>query len=281
MSVVRVMRQGVREGVRGVVDLFFPKQCMVNDEPLEGNEFHFSQKVREGIARLALVGYCRRCGSSVGPNERHDRANPCGRCAERDLGIHTIARIGAFEQPLRRLVYRLKFAGQWELAVAAGPLLAQALRAVMEESAVKVDALVPLPLHWRRKLKRGFNQAEELANSTGRILGVNVLRPLRRIKATHEQATLMNRTQRRENMAGAFVARADGRLHGKHVWLLDDVCTTGATLHAAATALRKLAPEIRPASINALVLCVTDSKAPVQVVELDGDEVEGEDVAGE
>ena len=71
------------------------------------------------------------------------------------------------------------------------------------------------------------------------------------------------REHRLENLRGAFtlVRGAEKRLAGKHVWLVDDVTTTGATIHAAASALRKLAKGHKAASINAAVVCVTDHRS--------------------
>ena len=273
MSEVGRILRSARNATAGVVDVLFPDRCWVSSQAVGADSPHLSAEVRQEIACAQLVNFCRRCGSTLGPYERHDRKSPCQRCPGRDIGVGTLARVGAFAPPLSGLVHRIKFGRSWELAGVIAPFLLQALSRVSEEQKVPVDAILPLPLHWRRRAQRGFNQAEELARELCGLGKWPLLQPLRRVKHTHEQARIHYKTRRQENMAGAFVCRPESRLQGKHVWLLDDVCTTGATLHAAATAIRKLAPAIRPASINAVVLCVTDRAAPAQVEELDSDDV--------
>ena len=98
--------------------------------------------------------------------------------------------------------------------------------------------LVPVPLHEDRLRERGYNQSALLARAMADgepALPVDE-ESLVRIRATASQTTL-NRVERRANMAGAFACR-DGRLAGKRVLLIDDVCTTGATLEACAVACR-------------------------------------------
>lgn len=100
----------------------------------------------------------------------------------------------------------------------------------------EVDGVVPVPLHWRRRRWRGYDQAALLARPVARALGVRVLfRGLRRVRHTASQIELPHH-ERARNMAGAFVP---GRLRGaKTALLVDDVRTTGATLQAASDALR-------------------------------------------
>jgi ComF family protein len=168
--------------------------------------------------------------------------------------------VGIFDEPLVTLVHQLKFGRAWEVADVLAPFVYQAMVRVAEETGVTVDRVVPVPLHWTRRAKRGFNQAEELARAVGKLAGWEMADVLWRKRRTAEQAMTASPAERRENMRGAFGCRAEAgrRVGGKHVWLLDDVSTTGATLCAAANALRKLPSPERPASINAAVVCVTD-----------------------
>ncbi len=242
---------------RAVVGTVFPEGCWADEGACEAGA-GLSEGVRMAIGRMGAERYCRACGLRTGPYTRNDLGFRCGRCEERDAGVVRIARVGRFEEPLVTLVHRLKFGRAWEVAGALAPFLYQAMVAVSEEQGVSVDVMVPVPLHWTRRAWRGFNQAEELARETGRLSGWGVRRPLRRVRRTAEQARLDAPTRRVENLRGAFWCQADEGLAGKHVWLVDDVSTTGATLHAAATAIRKLGRECRPASINAAVVCVAD-----------------------
>lgn len=101
-----------------------------------------------------------------------------------------------------------------------------------------VDVLVPVPLHFVRWHARGYNQAELLARALSKGTGVPVVEALRRRRWTRPQAGL-RRNARRRNVEGVFetTARAEG-LRGQRALLIDDVCTTGATLEACARVLR-------------------------------------------
>jgi ComF family protein len=251
-----------------VVDVLLPPVCWAGGGPVTGDGAGgatggLADGVRERIARLAAEPYCCHCGLTVGPYEVHDARDPCGRCGSREVGVVRIARVGTFSEPLVTLIHRLKFGRSWEVAGVLAPLLYGAVLGVSEAAYVPVDALVPVPLHWWRRVRRGFNQAHELSRGVAALSGWAVVDALRRPRATGEQARTASATRRRENLRGAFTpARAArrGAVAGKHVWLVDDVSTTGATLHAAAVALRRLPRELRPASINAAVVCVTDDR---------------------
>ena len=104
------------------------------------------------------------------------------------------------------------------------------------------DILIPVPLHHLRMLKRGFNQAYELAGHIGRSLDIPVLAgSLRRHKSTKAQSGL-NRKQRRKNVRGAFYWHGR-RKPGLHVALVDDVMTTGTTVTECARVLKKAGAE--------------------------------------
>jgi ComF family protein len=134
--------------------------------------------------------------------------------------------------PLDRWLPRFKFHHD----LAAGRLLSQLMLEACA-AAPRPDALVPVPLHRSRLRSRGYDQALELARPLARALAL----PLRtnllaRARATSAQSSL-HALQRHRNLRGAFAA-APGRQPPAHVALIDDVMTTGATLHAAAHALR-------------------------------------------
>jgi len=118
----------------------------------------------------------------------------------------------------------------------ARPLAAFLVRALAVDA--QYDAVVPVPLHWRKRWSRGFNQSELLARLIARKRGIPVWNALRRKRATAIQAGLAN-AGRRRNVAGAFAVRGGHALAGKRILLIDDVMTTGATAGACASALKR------------------------------------------
>lgn len=132
----------------------------------------------------------------------------------------------------------LKFRGVAPLA----PLLAPALTGVLPVVAPvpvlqRHGALVPVPLHRRRQRTRGYNQSERLAAAVAALTGIPLCDVLQRTSATAPQ-THLPPDLRARNVAGAFTVRAGARLPS-YVLLIDDVLTTGATLQAAAAAIRQ------------------------------------------
>jgi ComF family protein len=135
--------------------------------------------------------------------------------------------------PLDRLVPRFKFHHD----LAAGRLMAELMAGPLA-SAPRPDAVVPVPLHAHRLRRRGYDQALELARPLARSLELPLRDDLlRRIRITAPQSEL-SAVARRRNLKGAFAVRTDTNPPA-HVVLVDDVMTTGATLHAAAAALKR------------------------------------------
>ena len=156
----------------------------------------------------------------------------CGRCLRQPPPLHTVHAAFAYAAPLDRLLPRYKF----HQDLAAGHLLAQ-LMAHAFAGRERPQALVPVPLHRARLRQRGYDQALELARPLASTLRLPLRTDvLRRVRATPAQSQL-DATARRRNLRGAFQV-AGGPLPA-HVALVDDVMTTGATLHAAAKALRR------------------------------------------
>jgi len=140
-----------------------------------------------------------------------------------------------------------------------GRWMARAGRELLEEA----DALVPVPLHWRRGWSRRYNQSGALAQVIARQSGVKLLtEALRRVRPTQQQIGL-SRPQRASNVQGAFkvAAQRASEIQGRRVILVDDVLTSGATVDACARALLRA----RAKSVDVLVFArvVDTHKAPI------------------
>ena len=116
--------------------------------------------------------------------------------------------------------------------------MGQLLGQYVESQPVAVDVLVPVPLHSRRLRERGYNQSALLAAEVGKRNGLPVVTDsLVRLRHTKAQVKTAGAEERQRNLAGAFGCR-NAKLAGRRVLVVDDVCTTGATLNSCATALR-------------------------------------------
>ena len=176
---------------------------------------------------------CRRCAL---PLPATDAGGTCGACLAVACPLDRVTAAFAYAAPLDRLLPMFKF----HQSMAAGRLLSGLMAEGLRDAAMPDgDAvLVPIPLHRRRLRQRGYDQALELARPLARQLGLPLAADvLVRPKPTGAQSRL-DKAGRRANLSGAFQVR-QGRSLPAHVILLDDVMTTGATLEAAASALRQ------------------------------------------
>lgn len=154
--------------------------------------------------------------------------------------------VSAYTGPMRTLVVA-KHTGD----ATASRLLAQLMVERLPFAHIAVDYIVPIPTHWTRRLRRGFNQSDEMAFEVSRAIKKPVARILYRTRATQFQHTL-SKQERINNVHSVFALRyrvALARYANKHLVLIDDLMTTGATLTQAIIVLRRL----RPASITVVV----------------------------
>ncbi|PPU93962.1 ComF family protein [Xanthomonas albilineans] len=172
---------------------------------------------------------CRHCAL---PLPGLDADQLCGACQRRRPPLHLVVSACVYAAPVDGLLRRFKF----HQDLVAGRLLAALLQARCA-ALPRPQALLPIPLHTARLRERGYDQALELARPLARALDVPVCHGLQRVRATVAQSELDARARRR-NLRGAF-AVPDPAVLPAHVALIDDVMTTGATLHAAAQALRR------------------------------------------
>jgi ComF family protein len=191
-------------------------------------------------ASLVEIGAaCPRCAEPIGNAG-------CPRCAADPLPIDRVAAPWRFGGQLAEAIRRLKFAGRAHIARDVAPLWAPLLAAAVADD----DAIVvPVPLHWRRRWARGYDHAWLLARHACARVGIAApVRGLRRVRHAPPQSSLPA-AERAGNVCDAFVA-LPAEVAGRAVVLTDDVMTTGATLSAAAAALRRAGA----ASVTAVVM---------------------------
>ena len=170
------------------------------------------------------AAHCRVCAASL------PGVAVCPACYRRRPSFDKVAAPYLHHGLARDLVHALKYRGHRHVA----PILAGAMAGVAPPD---VDVVIAVPLHRGRRRERGFNQSELLARAAAGRLGLPLrLDALRRERPTRPQVELAH-DERAANVLGAFVTPA--RLEGTRVLLVDDVCTTGATLDACAAALKR------------------------------------------
>ena len=221
------------------LDLVFPALCPVCQTILgAGRRDPLCGSCWSAITRLGAP-WCDVCGAapavsmSFGEPRRIGPVRPCPTCETDPPHYHYARSAAVYEGQLREALHALKFSGRRALA---GPLAELVAEQCLASLPGGIEALIPVPLAREREWQRGFNQATLLARRIGRRLEVPT-RPrwLTRTRATRPQSDL-SASERRANVRGAF--RASHRVAGRHVLVVDDILTTGATLDACARALR-------------------------------------------
>lgn len=188
--------------------------------------------------RLLVAPFCRTCGDPL-PSWRviSAAAETCPRCRRAATAIDTARSAGLYEGSLRKIIHAFKFEGRRSLAVPLAGMMRTAGASILAGA----DAVVPVPLHPLRRLRRGFNQADDLA----RRLEAPVGRLLWRVQATTQ--TGLTSAARRRNLRDAFIlSPLAASIEDGIFVLVDDVRTTGATLEACARVLKAAgAKEVR------------------------------------
>ena len=216
----------------GFLQLVYPPTCFVCDCSLPAEERDVCSRCRN-VLTTDPFPWCPRCAASVGPYVPLEGG--CSACRDQSFHFEGVLRLGPYDGLLREVILRMKHLSGEGLAEVIGELWAAQLEKRLRE--VKADLIVPVPLHWWRRLQRGYNQSEALARAMAHRLGIPCLPGgLRRLRNTPQQQK--GATARRENVRNAFAAPARASLRGKTVVLVDDVLTTGSTANDAARALR-------------------------------------------
>jgi ComF family protein len=227
------VRTGLSVLKEGLIQVLYPETCLLCGRSLPEGERHFCHDCRHGILDDPYPA-CPRCASTVGPFTALKEG--CPRCRDKVFHFDVAFRCGPYQGILREAILKMKYLPGEAIAEATGQLWAEkALDCLLGTGA---SVAVPIPLHWSKRLKRGYNQSEALAQSLAARLNLPCRADvLRKVRHTPDQVQ-QTATERLDNLRGAFLAKMRPEVRGQVVLLVDDVLTTSSTANEAAKALR-------------------------------------------
>lgn len=220
------------QGLEGVDYLLFPPHCILCQTPIRRDNDGLCPACWQELTRCVADDYCRRCGRTASPFGIVE--NRCGGCQDEEYAFDGIVRAGVYETALRNLVLAFKFHQRTEYAPRLSRMMKDAL--AVSGLARRIDYFVPVPLHWRRRLERGYNQALYLCRGLS-AAPAGISTDLVRTRYTQRQWSLTE-AQRRRNVKNAFAVRRGHPFVGKTIALVDDITTSGATLTECAKVLK-------------------------------------------
>lgn len=215
-------------------------------ESISEKDKDLCRKCWEQLQFCTAGEYCPRCGRDASQFGLLDGS--CPDCQGRDIHFDGIARSGVYGQSLRNMILAFKN-GRTEL----DSTLARLARSALQGSGFfdEIELLVPVPLHWSRRLARGYNQSHVLARRL-KHPEAKISTDLVRMRRTKAQPTMASPAARARNVAGAFAVRYRHNFTGRRICLVDDIKTTGATLNECAKVLKQAGAS----TVFALVLAV-------------------------
>jgi ComF family protein len=218
-------------------ELVYPPRCTFCHEEILGpaDGILLCLKCRQDLT-AGEQAVCPRCAISLDSGAVVG-ADGCPRCRDVDWQFSAAFRLGRYREELREAVLRMKSPADEPLTAAMGRLLVA--QRMADLTGWRPDLVVPVPMHWRRRLARGANSPDLLAAIVARRLrtrsGVGALSRRRLTRPQNE----LPPEDRAENIRGAFRIKSSWDFRGARVLLVDDVMTTGATAHETAGVLRR------------------------------------------
>lgn len=223
----------LRHSFRGLVSLFYPASCAICLEPIALAE-NLCASCTAKAARISPP-FCARCSEPF--CGEIDGAFECANCKDRALYFEAAVSAYRSRNVVRKVIHDLKYGRQVHLRHLVGRWLLQAFHD-QRLAGQKFDLIVPVPLHPARKRERGFNQADLISLELQSATGIRCRSVLQRVRYTTTQ-TQFDRSERMENLRGAFRLRPRSDVQGLRMLLVDDVLTTGSTLSECASVLKQ------------------------------------------
>lgn len=221
------------------LDLLYPPECNLCGVGLTGGSA-LCLDCESTLPRV-VDPFCKKCGEPFGG--RIDGEFACPNCSSLKFAFEFARPAMAHDARTVDLIHRLKYSRELYTAIDLGRLAWKSFEDPRLADSLKAHwPLIPVPLHRGRFQQRHFNQAEEISNHLSDLSGLPIVKALHRVRPTEHQ-TILTRSQRMENLRGAFVLSKAGRVEVERspagAVLVDDVLTTGSTVNECAKVLRK------------------------------------------
>jgi len=245
MDTVKIKRT-VSFALQGLNQLLWPAVCVNCKRCICETDNSLCRDCWSQLIACTGADYCSGCGKDVSRFALLEGV--CPNCQGEKKHFGQIARAGFYIDALRKMILSFK-QGCTELDSILGFLANSALQG--SDFYNDIDFLVPVPLHWSRRLVRGYNQSSVLVKKI-RCRTEKISTDLVRIRQTKAQTAMISSAARTKNVAGAFAVRYNHNFAGRNICLVDDIKTSGATLNECARVLR----EAGAVKVFALVLAV-------------------------
>ena len=221
--------------MKKIISVFFPDRCPVCAKAVGSLEKGIHARCREKLSYITGA-CCIRCGRPL----FDERKGRCDNCEHTQYAYEAGKSVWLYDETMQRLIYDLKYGGCREYGEFLGEEMTRLFAETIKEW--KIDRIVPVPIHPNRMKERGYNQAEIPARVLAERLGISLdTGLLRRTKKTQAQKELDKR-ERMRNLSGAFCCTAALK-NRERILLIDDIYTTGSTMHACALSLRRAGAE--------------------------------------
>lgn len=243
---------------RAILSAIFPDECHLCGRALASfDAFPVCHSCFEKVHPIQADCFCERCGTPFLNEWALDEDGICRLCLSGGRGFDACFVYGSYENELRDLIHLFKYGRIESLAPPLASWMLSALPPDRRQPGRRADCVIPVPMHWWKRWRRGFNQAERLSREVSCALAIPMIGALRRPKPSRTQAGLAS-AARRKNALRSFALSSSGEVAGKSVLLVDDVFTTGATATACARLLKRAGAE----RVELLALARVDRRAP-------------------
>jgi len=235
--------------LKGIFDAVFSRECAVCASVLKKEESFVCGQCLSDV-KIIRPPFCKKCGRPFISEEtlKYSPDHLCAGCRGKRLSFHSVRAVGVYDGALRKLIHHYKFNGQRFLGEFLSGIMLENIREKFDS--IDFDAVMSVPLHKKRLREREFDQSLLLSLNIGKNLDIPVITDnLIRNRYTRPQLELKKK-ERFQNVKQAFTVKRKEEIKGKQILLIDDVLTTGATIHECARVLKKKGAK----SVDVLVL---------------------------